>query len=551
MDESPQSQPSRPKRNSRLRLTVLLITLALMVAVYLPLRTSRANEQLTTAVMKRNAEGVRDALDHGADPDLSIQPTAATSQSHPHTLIEYVRQILHRSLRPATNRPKNALMYAAGSGDAKSVEALLQHHANVNLRLDSGYSALLYAASHSPSEVVAALLAAGADVQAHTREGVTALMFAAQAGQSENVRLLLAKGEDIHAVDLRSQTALSLATEYRQEEIIRLLLAAGADGRDLNSAQPSPYAMYSLSTATGGRIATINGVNSVVPGGGIVRGMPQIQRPGPAAPLTFAARYGSPSLLRFLWERTTPAVRKEAGWDLLCNAVQSGQIEPVRFLLGQEVPVNPVPGATAAARPAFRMRPGYDPNKVYTPLHYAAALPTPEIAALLIAHGADVNAEDGFGTTPLLAAAVGSHLATVRLLIAHGANVRASEHVSGQNALMRGIHDVEVARLLLDHGLEVNARDRNGRTALMQCYTAPLAGLLIERGADVNARDVLGHTALMTAVQSFQTPYVALLLQHGANVNIADNQGNTPLSLANAMRATALVKLLTAAGAKR
>lgn len=549
MDEAPQLQP--PKRNSRLRLIVLLITLGLTLAVYFPLRIRDANDQLTASVITRNAERARDALDHGADPDLPIRLPGVGSQPKPRTLMEYVRQILHRSLRPAAYKPQTALMYAADTGEAKIVAELLRHHADVNLRLDSGYSALLYAASRPPSEIVAALVAKGADVQAHTREGTTALMFAAQAGQTENVRLLLAKGEDLHAVDLRSQTALFLATEYHHEEIIQLLLAAGADARDLNSAQPSPYSTNRFAVTTGVRIVTINGQTTLVPGGGMVRAMPPAQHSGAVAPLAFAARYGSPSLLRFLWERATPSVRQKAGWGLLCNAVQSGQVEPVRFLLSQNVPVNPVQDATLEMPPSFHVLPGYDPATVYTPLHYAAALPTPEIAALLIERGANVNAEDSFGTTPLLAAVFGGHLETLRLLIAHGANVRAAERRSRQNALMRGVYRTEIVRLLLDHGLNVNDRDRSGRTALMHCQNPKIAALLIARGADVNARDAQGTTALTIMSLSGQANCVALLLKHGANVHTVNQMGETPLSAARLLRSTAIINLLTHAGAKK
>lgn len=550
MDEWPQLQP--PKRNSRLRLIVLLITLGLTLAVYFPLRIRDANDQLTASLITRNAERARDALDHGADPDLPIRLPGVGSQPKPRTLMEYVRQILHRSLRPAAYKPKTALMYAADTGEAKIVAELLRHNANVNLRLDSGFSALLYAASRPPSEIVAALLAKGADVQAHTREGTTALMFAAQAGQTENVRLLLAKGADLHAIDLRTQTALFLATEYHREEIIQLLLAAGADGRDLNSAQPSPNTAQILAASTGVRIATINGQTLLGPGGsGIVRVMSPPRQSRAVAPLAFAAKYGSPSLLRFLWERATPSVKQEAGWGLLCNAVRSGQVEPVRFLLNQNVPVNPMPSTTPKTPPSFHIRPGYDPDKVYTPLHYAAALPTPEIAALLIAHGADVNAEDSFGTTPLLAAVSRGQLETLRLLIAHGANVRAAELDSGKNALMRGVYRTEIASVLLDHGLNVNARDRSGRTALMHCQNPKIAALLIARGADVNARDAQGTTALTIMSLSGQADCVALLLKHGANVHTVNQMGETPLSAARLLRSTAIITLLTHAGAKK
>jgi ankyrin repeat protein len=297
-------------------------------------------------------------------------------------------------------------------------------------------------------------------------------------------------------------------------------------------------------------VITINGTTTIVQGAQPIRLTPQPLPNGTLPPLIFAAKCASPSLLKFLWKRADPDTKRKFAWDVLCDTVQSGQTESVRFLLSQDLPVNP-PRATAVRVGRNASFPiGYDPTKVYTPLHYAAAQQKPDIAAMLIARGANVNAEDMFGTTPLLAASVGAHLETMRLLIAHGANVRAAERNSGQNALMRGVQNVEVARLLLDHGLDVNARDRNGRTALMQCYSLPVATLLIARGADIKARDTQGNTALLTAIRSAQPDFVKLMLAHGADVNNVNDQGETPLSAARSMRFAPLISLLTDAGAK-
>ena len=546
MDESPQPQNLTSKRNSRLRLTALVTMLALLSAVYLSLRTGRANDRLMHSILAGDPEGARYALDNGADPDLQVRPTF--SSDHTGSLSDFVRLLLHRSLNPAANNSKTALMHAVGNGNAKIVTELLQHGANVNIRLDNGNSALIFAASKQPADMAAALLAKGADFHVHNRQGETPLLFAAQTGQTQIVRMLLAKGEDIHEADRRSRSALSLAVENGREATVELLLAQGADEHDLKSTRASsnsPSGSTSDLRGSGRTTVTVNGVTTISMMGAATQNLNVMP------PLVFAAKYGSTALLQFLWARTGSDVKQRYGWNILCNAVQSDRPNAVKFLLDQKISASQPPMPMRQKGSPVHFFNGYDPSKVYTPLHYAAALQTPEIARLLIEHGADVNAEDMAGTTPLLAAVGGSHLATLRLLIEHGANARAAERTSGRNALMRGVYDVKVARLLLDHGVDVDARDRSGRTALMQCYSPPVTALLIERGADINARDVQGATALLMAARYQQTECVRLLLQHGAAVDVVDSQAETPLSVARTMRSAPLIALLIGAGAKR
>jgi serine/threonine-protein phosphatase 6 regulatory ankyrin repeat subunit A len=579
MDDSSQPQPCTPKRNSRMRRVVLLATLGVVTTIYLPVRAGRANDRLMHTVMTGELEGVRAALDSGADPDLTLN---FSKESEPiRGVRDLVRFLYHHSLRPPPNNAETALMWAARNSRTDIVTELLRHGANVNRHRDSGETALLYAAYNSSSETLAALLAGGASTQAHDQYGQTPLLAAARGGRTQNVRLLLEKGADIHVMDRNSQTALSLATENHSEETIRFLLAHGADARDLQAARlnPSSPTVRFLTTGSGRNLLTVNGVTTVVPGGQQPQLRPQ-DRPA-LPPLVFAAKYGSLALLKFLWEQSDADTKSQYAWSVLCNATASGQIEAVRFLLDQHLSVNPPNTEGLGFTGSVHLIDGYDPRRVYTPLHYAAALPTPEIARLLIEHGADVNAQDAFGTTPLLAAAGGFHLANVRLLIEHGANVRAAETISGQTALQRCLYDVTIARLLITHGLNVNARDRTGKTALMQCPTPQSATLLLEHGADVDARDNMGRTALMRcsssqvaevliahgaaidardnqgntpllmAARTAQTELAALLLKKGANVHLVNNQGETPLFAARATRFQPMIDLISATGVQR
>ena len=90
--------------------------------------------------------------------------------------------------------------------------------------------------------------------------------------------------------------------------------------------------------------------------------------------------------------------------------------------------------------------------------------------------------------------------------------------------------------LLVDAGADLNARDRDGWTALMWASWSNLpkvAGKLIDLGADVNAEDRLGNTALTLASQQGHVGMVTLLLQKGANKTLSTKAGKTAATLAN------------------
>ena len=78
---------------------------------------------------------------------------------------------------------------------------------------------------------------------------------------------------------------------------------------------------------------------------------------------------------------------------------------------------------------------------------------------------------------------------------------------------------VDILRVLLDSGADMNSRDDNGNTALIDAacarYTEAVK-LFLDRGADVNARSTEGGTALDCAKERDAREIVRILRRHGA-----------------------------------
>ena len=106
-------------------------------------------------------------------------------------------------------------------------------------------------------------------------------------------------------------------------------------------------------------------------------------------------------------------------------------------------------------------------------------------------------------------------------------------------------------KFLVTQGVDINAKDEYGRTALMWATTfneINIVKLLIDFGVDVNVSDKHGYTALMLAAFYGFTDIVALLLEHGADVNKENKYGKTALSLV--MDNNVVANLLKAYGGK-
>ena len=142
----------------------------------------------------------------------------------------------------------------------------------------------------------------------------------------------------------------------------------------------------------------------------------------------------------------------------------------------------------------------------------------------LLDSGANPNARDSFGRTPLMVvsecwANPAQAKATVECLTAHGADVNAKDRF-GRAALMYAVCEgAEPTKLLIQHGADINAQDEGGMTALMaasQKGHSEVVRLLLKYGADITTKDKNGWTALMYATENNQTS-TARLLKHAVN----------------------------------
>lgn len=98
-----------------------------------------------------------------------------------------------------------------------------------------------------------------------------------------------------------------------------------------------------------------------------------------------------------------------------------------------------------------------------SPLFFAAALDQPEIAKLLIEHGANVNSAHNNGNTPLIMSATKANVEIVKLLIEKGANVNAVGS-NGDTPLSAAGNVKEITKLLLSKGANASFRNQAGRT---------------------------------------------------------------------------------------
>ncbi|KAK3893875.1 hypothetical protein Pcinc_002317 [Petrolisthes cinctipes] len=198
-----------------------------------------------------------------------------------------------------------------------------------------------------------------------------------------------------------------------------------------------------------------------------------------------------------------------------------------------------------------------------TPLHFAAMTGNIGAAAVLVVDcGASVEIEDNQQMTPLIVASTYGYLDMVELFLKAKANPR---HVdsSKQTALhraARGGH-LAVVEVLLAASVEgkqfdtfLNAQDNKRKSALYHaCNSAHLqvVRVLVDGGADVNTETVNLATPLHAAASVGNTDIISLLLKQGAKVDTVDLYQRTPLIYAAAGNHTSAMKLLVRCGATR
>jgi ankyrin repeat protein len=417
-------------------------------------------------------------------------------------------------------------------GDREAVRAALARKADVNAAQVDGTTALHWAVERDDVELAELLLTAGARVSTRTREGVTPLQLAAINGSAAMVGRLIRSGADPNApLTPAGDTALMLAARTGKTDAVRLLLEARADVNARESWGGTTALMWAVA-----------------------------QDHAEAARLLIAAgadvnarsHYVAAANGRGFEGRTPVASRTEekveefaSGWlTPLMFAARDGRLELARMLAAAGADVDAVAGdgKTALALAIF--------NGSY------------EVASFLVDRGADVNKADAQRFTPLFWAVDRRNMETapnfpwmvtvdpmplIRKLLDAGANPNAivnntprgrmregSPRIVFATALMRAAFagDLEVVTLLLARGADPSIVSRDGETLV-----SAAAGLAF----------IHGYHRDRPADERLQV--VKLFVQLGNDVNQPDDYGITPLMAAGNYGDVAIIRYLIDAGA--
>jgi uncharacterized protein len=421
-------------------------------------------------------------------------------------------------------------------GDSSTARSLIARKADVNAAQADGMTALHWAARWDDLDTADMLIRAGADATASNHDGATPMFLAAQNGSATMIQQLLKGGANVNSPVLsHGETALMMASRSGSVEAVKMLLDHGAQVNAKDTLRGTTALMWAAEQRHAAVVELlIHGGADVGAQSGVLRPLkrrglgfaPANDQGGPDAPikggltaLLFAARQGSMECIRALTKSGADVNQTSAdGSSPLLVAVQNGYYDMALYLMSQGANVN------------------LANTKGWTPLYLAVknrnqettAIPGPNtdgvldfIEALLDRSAnpnmrikVDTEVHQGMtaawlkeaGATPLLRAALCGDLPVVRLLIAHKADpmiptfdhttpLMAASGVGWADGMLReysASQTLEVVKLLLDLGSDVNAANDHGITAL---HGAGFKGanqvvqLLVDHGAKLDALD--------------------------------------------------------------
>ena len=374
----------------------------------------------------------------------------------------------------------------------------------------------------------------GADVNEPDESlNISPLAWSASHGQTEATRLLIENGADVNLKDDNGSTPLHGAVVFGRADVAKLLVENGANLQVRNNDGGTPADALHLDWRTTTFIGGLMGVE-------VEENIPVMQ----SGRNEIAKLFG----VKEFDSKDIPSAQDLSG------AVFIGDLAAVKQALTDDADPN-----------------AKDPQSGSTMLATAALMGHTEIVALLLEHGADVNAKSRDGGTALHAAAFLGRVETVKFLLEKGADTTLRNNMGGiaidgaklDWTFAKGI--ISMLQLEVDEAevkagrnkvIELLSGQPSNSSQSHNLWEVVAAGDLsaikdaLDDGVDLNAQDPqFGSTPLSWAALMGHTEVVTLLLERGADVNAQNRDGATPLHSAAFLGRTETVKLLLEKGA--
>ena len=414
--------------------------------------------------------------------------------------VEAVRVLLQRrvDVNAAAADGTTALHWASYRDDLESTDLLIRGGARVNAATDLGVTPLWNASQNGSEAMVRRLLEAGADPNAALLAGETPVMVAARSGYSRVVEQLIAKGGNVNARGARGQTALMWAVAQKHPDVVKVLLTHRADVRarsdvwsEVMAVPPHGHLEYNRAIPHGGetalmfaaRVGDLASAKLLVAAGADVN---DTDAWGVSA-TTLAAHGGYGDLVEFFLELGADPNAAKAGFSALHAAIMRRDERMVAALLKRGADVNaPVRSWTPTRRSSKDFH--FGPELVgATPFWLAARFAEPAVMRQLVKAGADATfvhhgerVVDGPGGTAFRRRT--DVTTAVMAAVGMGGGEAWIEIDRGEREALI----LDAVKLALDLGVDVNAANVDGRTALDAARALKydtVARLLVEKGA--------------------------------------------------------------------
>lgn len=481
---------------------------------------------------------------------------------------------------------QQALFQAIGAGRLTLVATLLDRGVRVNCTDEDGRTGLHVAAEKDQAKVAALLISKGADTKAKDKEGKTAADTAKAAGNVAMVRLMagatgqplpnvsghesraarrakaregIDRNKDIYLAYLKNPLHRAVMTDNANE--VRQLLIAGADINShdsitavLDEGTPLHVAVIIDSEAM---------VNLLLDAGADINACDK----GGSTPLHICTREGYLECAKLLVERGADRAAKPVNGiaPVQCAACADEAVELVRLLQpgsgvsDEELLLATASCSTGVALLRAMLEKGADTNAVdksgRTPLHLAARAGNGDAIRVLLGRGANIEARDKWGQTPYFVAVVEGHRETADLLKASGADP-CSLNKDGETPLQAiSFRNTDDFRKMLAMGFDINHADSAGRTVLfsLSSHKEPeLIQLLLDKGASCDVVAKNGMTVLMQAAGNKDPNVGMMILERTPStlINQTDRGGHTALLYAVHSSNLIAIESLIAKGAE-